>query len=588
MTIVILTSCHPILSAPCKINNGEGMPLEIKEKTKIMWNKEDPYEALERPKLVIEKLEKLGYLCWGRSGNNVCRMWMLSKGDVKNAINNPQPKENWFIAPEDLPEDDVDCSPQEMQDIINKRNYLLKLQKRAQNILKTPKQPNSGSTVTKQNIVVKTEPQDLNQLKTNSQKYLRKNPVVVKQEKNVIPSKKSKVQKKKKGRKFVYVEKIKALSISNNKDNLYSNVDINYSAKNSAANVKQPMNNFSIENSKGKRNKKKSRHLYQEKIKVLSLANKNDSFNSKLNKVDSVKDSDANVKQPEKDVNMISNVQIKTEVVESDNKVDNIFQRLSNKPRTSSLILNESRQSSQAGISTNCPKSATKTTPLKKKSQTKKVCEKPKNNNNKKVTYADKIEKLKTQLPTTTTGSPQVIREIKKEPGLEEQPGANVCGTSSMPVVKQEPNYYGYHHSMFSHITFDNIKVETPIPPTNILPSNTPPKTTRYAKILPAKAQSINTQYVKILPANTPSTNSPYTKILPANTQSPSRPKRSRRKDNNPEFKEPGAYKPDWTKMEPYTTKQIAKDGIAIEKKRRGSTKHAISYLEISDDDEED
>ena len=166
------------------------MPLEIKEKTKIMWSKEDPTISLERPKLVIEKLEKLGYTCWGRSGNNVCRMWVLTKGDVNNAQSNPQPRENWFIAPEDLSEDDVDFSPQEMQDIQEKRK-----KKRGQNTLKTPKQSNRKSTVTKTTIVVKTEPQDLNLYKKYTQKYLGKNALVIKQEKDVKPPRKKKSTK---------------------------------------------------------------------------------------------------------------------------------------------------------------------------------------------------------------------------------------------------------------------------------------------------------------------------------------------------------------------------------------------------------
>jgi len=62
---------------------------------------------------------------------------------------------------------------------------------------------------------------------------------------------------------------------------------------------------------------------------------------------------------------------------------------------------------------------------------------------------------------------------------------------------------------------------------------------------------------------------------------------KERRNARNPEFREPGAFVPDWKKLEPYTSMRIEQEGIAFAKERRGSTRSKISYVEISDSEEE-
>ena len=495
--IILLTSCHPILSAPCVLNipNGHKMPAEIKEKTRIMWHGDDPNTSVERPKLVIQQLEKLGWTCWGRSGNNVCRMWLLSKGQVKGAVNTPTPRDDWFKAPEDCPEDDVDWAPAEMRQIVDKRNYLLQMQKRAQSMLKAPKPPSSkkGSS-NKQNgvVVVKTEPQDNSSSKAPSLRSLGKRKVTIKKEKDVEQPEQAEVQKKKKGRKYVYVDKIKALSQSNN-------------LANCPEIVKQPgVNLLAVESLKVKRKDNHKRFFYTEQIEVLHIANEKDSLNSSQSADKSKKEESASKKGLSTSSTAKSNVQFKTGLVESGCKAKDLFQMISSLPADCSMIekapsrrqrasldfLKVPIKPTQSGMQKTNPSftsngslkspvkivlpemqdrhvsptkpnasqqlSASTSTPKSPAAKNQK-CKNP--TRKKRITYADKTEALKAKLPANANfaGSLSVIRGVKLEPGVE-----NPQADGTLPVVKQEPNYYGFNPSLFSGISPTKVEREFP------------------------------------------------------------------------------------------------------------------------------
>lgn len=636
--IILLTSCHPILSAPCLLNipNNQAMPAEIKEKTKIMWHEDEPDTSVERPKLVIQQLEKLGWTCWGRSGNNVCRMWLLSKGQVKGALNTPAPRDDWFKAPEDCPEDDVDWAPAEMKQIVDKRNYLLQMQKRAQSMLKAPKPPGSKkASASKQNgdVVVKTEPKGNNASKKPSQKRLGKRKVAIKKEKDAAPPEKVEAPKKKKGRKYVYVDKIKALSQSNN-------------SANCPEIVKQP--EAGVESSKFKK------ILYTERIKVLHLANKKDSNQS----------SDGSAKEGDLSSTASSSVQFKTGLVAKSCKANDLFQMISSLPAECSLKAKAPSQKQRASLdflkvpvkttrpkvqknksqnptlnfvskgplkspvkiflspvkagmrdpsvsstkpnaiqqssaSTSLPKSPSTTVSQICKNQTKKATKR-------RMTYADKTEALKAKIPANnyTVGSPSAIKVVKLEPDSE-NPQAK-CADGTLPAVKQEPsNYYGFNPMLFSGISPNSIKVENKCPASFTFPCsqtlNSPPArrgssvSSSSPRVHMANPVTRRPSASKPSPSSHNSNPSVHVRSPPttsSNQNTPRRKKRTemeRRNARNPEFREPGAFVPDWKKLEPYTSMRIEQEGIAFAKERRGSVgRSKVSYVEISDDEEED
>ena len=122
--MLLLSSRHPVLHGPTLISNPRGpdIPADVRERrTGITWDGENANASSDYPKLVVEKLGRIGYLCRGRAGSNVHRVWILSKGPVRGVLSLTL-KVDWFKAPEDCPEDDVDWAPAEMQQIIDKRN----------------------------------------------------------------------------------------------------------------------------------------------------------------------------------------------------------------------------------------------------------------------------------------------------------------------------------------------------------------------------------------------------------------------------------------------------------------------------------